>query len=138
VVLLTGLLAPVAAAGLGVLGASYQAVSAGQKSFAFLTYESDSLMVSATDPRTGKRVRIAMPTFEEILIDGKSLTFTFGTLPGQKSLPTLTLQNVTLQWVLMDKSTVCQGSAPLKFVRTSAWRSDRVLETRAVDSGSGA
>ena len=115
--LVTGLLAPEAAADLAGQSAYYQVTSAGQQSYATVTYESDSLMVSATDPRTGKRVNIAMPPFEELLIDGKSYTFTFSPVPGQKRAPTLTLQNVTLQLVLMNKSTVCQGSEPLKFVR---------------------
>jgi hypothetical protein len=117
VALFTGLVASVAAADIGVLSADYEVRSAGKKSFAWVTYESDSLTVSATDPRTGKRVRLALPPFEELLIEGNSFTFTLGALPGQKRPPTLKLQNVTLQLVLMDKSTVCEGSAPLKFVR---------------------
>jgi hypothetical protein len=115
--LFTGLLAPEAAADLAGQEAYYQVTSAGQQSYATVAYASDSLMVSATDPRTGKPVNIAMPPFEELLIDGKSYTFTFSPVPGQKRAHTLTLQNVTLHLVLMNKSTVCQGSEPLKFVR---------------------
>jgi hypothetical protein len=117
VALLTGCLASPAAADPWMYRRDYQALSGGQTGKAVFLHRSDGIALAATDPRTGQRVRITIPEFEEFLIDGGTFTFTFGALPGQKRRPVLKLRDVSLPEVLMEKPELCEGSRPLKLVR---------------------
>jgi hypothetical protein len=107
---------------------TYQVQSGGAAAGrALVGYGEHVSIVTGKEPKTGKTVRVRIPLFDELLVEGNRFTFKFKVVPPPRSrarllLPemgSLTLTDVRLQGVLLENPKLCRSPKPFKL---SVWK----------------